>query len=79
MKKQKFMKEDEKSFWLKTGREIQLLRQSKGRGEDKREKMVSQKKLGDIVGLSRASIANIEGGRTRIDLFTFQKIMLALS
>lgn len=72
------MDEKEREFWKKIGQQIAKARDNKSPGRiayDRRRKKVTQGVLAEHIGLSRPSVANIELGRQRIDLYTFTKIM----
>ena len=58
-----------KLLYLETGRRIQAARKKAG---------ISQERLADAIGLSRASVSNIERGRHNVLLHTLEDIGRAL-
>lgn len=72
------MDEKERMFWKKIGRQIAAARKQNWQiriGYDRRRRKVTQTVLAEYLGLSRPSVANIETGRQRIDVYTFTRIM----
>lgn len=72
------MDEAERIFWNKIGRQIAAARKAKSPGRigyDRRRRKITQTVLAEHLGLSRPSVANIEVGRQRIDVYTFTRIM----
>lgn len=76
------MSPEERNFWHKIGRDIAKAREKHtkhGLDDDRRTRAITQTSLGKAIGLSRPSIANIERGAQRIDLYTHKLIMDFLS
>lgn len=68
----------ERVFWKKIGRQIANARKKNGPmriGYDRRRRKITQTVLAEHLGLSRPSVANIETGRQRVDVYTFTRIM----
>ena len=59
------MSDDERAFWKRLGDKV---------FECRKRHLLSQKELGDKLGLSRCSIANLEGGRQRMTAYRMHQI-----
>lgn len=70
----------ERVFWKDVGNKIKIAREnsSKRSFSDMRTKSFSQGKLAQMLNVSRATIANIEGGRQRITLYNWHQIIQIL-
>lgn len=59
------MSDDEKMFWKKIGDKI---------FECRKKHLLTQEQLGQKIGLTRCSMANIEGGRQRMTAYKLHQI-----